>query len=76
MLKLLAQQGIAKQPAQTPFEYLATVDTSLEAPQAEVVKEISEAYVSWRYGNYCANLDYLKDGLRRLKRSYQRRQKR
>ncbi|NBD15937.1 MAG: DUF4129 domain-containing protein [Cyanobacteria bacterium] len=76
MLKLLAQEGTAKQPAQTPFEYLATVDTSLEAPQAEVVREISEAYVSWRYGNYSANLDYLKDGLRRLKRSYQRRQKR
>ncbi len=72
MLKVLAQQRTAKQPAQTPFEYLETVDETLETPQTEVVQEISQAYVSWRYGEYSANLDYLRDNLRRLKRSFRR----
>lgn len=71
MLSILAQQATAKHPAQTPFEYLQTLYRTLEQPQTEVVKEISEAYVSWRYGNYPANLAYLQDGLRRLKQSFQ-----
>ena len=72
MLQVLAQQGTVKQPAQTPFEYLQTVDETLETPQTAVVQEISQAYVSWRYGQYSANLDYLRDNLRRLKRSFRR----
>lgn len=75
MLKLLAQQGTAKLPTQTPFEYMETLDSMLENAQTEVVRDISTAYVSWRYGNYSANLDYLQDQLKRLKRSFQRLQK-
>ncbi|AFZ43229.1 transglutaminase domain-containing protein [Halothece sp. PCC 7418] len=75
MLQVLAQQGTVKQPAQTPFEYLDTVDVRLETPQVEVVQEISQAYVSWRYGDYSANLDYLRDELKRLKRSFQKLEK-
>lgn len=71
MLKLLAEQGIAKHPTQTPFEYLETVHSALNAPQLEMVKEISVAYVSWRYGDASANVDYLQQGLKRLKGSFQ-----
>ena len=75
LLSLLAQQATAKDPAQTPFEYVETVNRTLEQSQSEVVQEISEAYVSWRYGNYATNLDYLQYSLKRLKRSFQRLQK-
>ncbi|MFB6277680.1 MAG: transglutaminaseTgpA domain-containing protein, partial [Halothece sp.] len=64
MLRVLAQQATAKDPAQTPFEYVKTVNQTLEQSQSEVVQEISEAYVSWRYGNYAANLEYLQDSLK------------
>lgn len=69
MLAVLAQQGMVKQSSQTPFEYLKTMN--LETAQTEVIQEISEAYVSWRYGDRAVNLDYLQDGLQRLKRSFQ-----
>ncbi len=72
MLGLLAQQGTVKASSQTPFEYVETLNPHLETAQTEVVQEISEAYVSWRYGEYSANVDYLRDGLERLKRSFQR----
>ena len=75
MLKLLADQGIVKHPSQTPFEYLETVDSTVDRSQREVVEEISEAYVSWRYGEYEANVDYLAGNLKHLKRSFQRLQK-
>ena len=75
MLKLLADQGIVKHPSQTPFEYLETVDSTVDRSQREVVEEISEAYVSWRYGEYEANVDYLAGNLKHLKRSFQRFQK-
>ena len=75
MLKLLADQGIVKHPSQTPFEYLETVDSTVDRSQREVVEEISEAYVSWRYGEYEANVDYLEGNLKHLKRSFQRLQK-
>ncbi|MDR9403265.1 MAG: DUF4129 domain-containing protein, partial [Halothece sp. Uz-M2-17] len=75
MLQVLAQQATAKQPAQTPFEYLDTMNRNLQTAQVEVVREISQAYVSWRYGEYSANLDYLQGELKRLKRSFQQLQK-
>lgn len=71
MLQLLAQHCIVKQPTQTPFEYLNTLHSTLDDPQATVVQEISAAYVSWRYGHYPANLDYLRQELKHLKRSFQ-----
>ncbi|MFP4338252.1 MAG: DUF3488 and DUF4129 domain-containing transglutaminase family protein [Halothece sp.] len=72
MLTTLEKANLSKSPEQTPFEYLETAKTKLENAQAEVVQEISQAYVSWRYGDYTANLDYLRDSLNRLKRSLQR----
>jgi len=75
MLRVLAQQAIAKHPTQTPFEYVETLNQRLDPSQTAVVQEISQAYVCWRYGHYQANLDYLQDGLNRLKRSFQRLQR-
>ena len=72
MLATLEKANVAKPSAQTPFEYLKTAHSELETSQAEVVQEISQAYVSWRYGEYEANLDYLRDRFKRLKRSLQR----
>ena len=75
MLTLLADRGIVKHPSQTPFEYLETVVSTVDRSQSEVVEEISQAYVSWRYGDYEANVDYLQGNLKHLKRSFQRLQK-
>jgi len=75
MLQLLAQQGIGKQPAQTPLEYVETTATRLEPPQVDVIQEISQAYVRWRYGNYVPHVDYLQQVLQQLKRSFQRKQR-
>ncbi|QDZ41178.1 DUF3488 domain-containing protein [Euhalothece natronophila Z-M001] len=72
MLQALEQANVSKQPGQTPFEYLQTATVQLENAQAELVEEISQAYVSWRYGGYEVNLDYLRNRLKQLKRSLKR----
>lgn len=59
MLNLLAAKGYPKHPAQTPFEYARASEETLEAPMAETIAEISQAYVCWRYGDCPPNLNYL-----------------
>ncbi|MEO0947543.1 MAG: transglutaminaseTgpA domain-containing protein [Cyanobacteria bacterium J06641_5] len=59
MLATLAAKGYPKHPAQTPFEYVRTSETALEAPMAAIVAEICQAYVRWRYGDRPPNMDYL-----------------
>lgn len=60
MLQWTAEKGLGKHPAQTPLEY-ATVSHQHHAPAtAEVIDEICQAYVSWRYGGNTPNLNQLR----------------
>ena len=71
MLRWAAQKGLGKHPAQTPLEY-ARVSHQHHSPEtAEVIDEICQAYVSWRYGAQAPNLSQLKKRWRELKKSNQ-----
>jgi protein-glutamine gamma-glutamyltransferase len=65
MVDGLAAQGVPKRPAQTPQEYADQV-RRVEPQRADVIAEISEAYVQWRYGGRSANIAYLKQRLRAM----------
>jgi len=69
MLEVLKVGGHGKHPAQTPLEYAKIARESHSAAQGEVITEISQAYVSWRYGGQMANLPYLQQQFQALKRS-------
>ena len=66
MLEWLSQQGIPKSPTQTPLEFARQL-TRPEFRHSQVVNEISQAYVRWRYGGEEQNLGYLQGRLRSLK---------
>jgi len=71
MLTLLSTKGYTKHPAQTPLEY-AQVSRQHHSPDsAEVINEISQAYVSWRYGERTPNIKHLRQRLRDLMKSTQ-----
>lgn len=71
MLTFLSTKGYKKHPAQTPLEY-AKVSRQHYAPTVtEVIDEISQAYVQWRYGNETPNLKHLRLRLRNLIKSSQ-----
>jgi transglutaminase-like putative cysteine protease len=75
MLQGLAQQGIRKHPAQTPFEYAQVAQTSqqlTDTPQHQAIQAISQAYVSWRYGRQQPNLGELRQWLDILKPAFNR----
>jgi hypothetical protein len=72
MLKTLSTKGYTKHPAQTPLEY-AQVSRQHQPPaSAEVIEEITQAYVSWRYGSQKPNIGQLKQRLRDLIKSTQK----
>ncbi|MGB7442901.1 MAG: DUF3488 and DUF4129 domain-containing transglutaminase family protein [Coleofasciculaceae cyanobacterium] len=66
MLKILATQGYVKHPAQTPLEYASRMREHQSQTVAEVVEEISQAYVGWRYGALRPNVQQLRQKLREL----------
>ncbi|WP_442949028.1 transglutaminase TgpA family protein [Nostoc sp.] len=69
MLQWTTQKGLSKHPAQTPLEY-ARVSYEHHAPgTAEVIDEISQAYVSWRYGGHTPNLKRLRERWQGLKKT-------
>ena len=71
MLRILGSKGYAKHPAQTPLEY-ARVSREHQPPaSAEVIDEISQAYVRWRYGGQTPNIKQLRQRLRDLIKSTQ-----
>lgn len=75
MLDLLAAQGYSKHPAQTPLEYARRAQEHFNSTQAEIILEISQAYVHWRYGAQPQNVEYLQHQLKLLKNSFKRLQK-
>ncbi len=67
MLSWTAAKGFGKHPAQTPLEYAQSHQH--HSPQtAQVIEEICQAYVSWRYGGFSPNLNHLKQRLQDLKK--------
>jgi protein-glutamine gamma-glutamyltransferase len=72
MLETLKAKGYPKHPAQTPLEY-ARLAYQHNPSTAEIIEEISQAYVGWRYGEQSQNINYLRGQLKRLIRSLNRR---
>lgn len=69
MLKILGAKGYAKHPAQTPLEYARTTREHQPPVSAEVIDEISQAYVRWRYGGQTPNIKQLRQRLRDLSKN-------
>lgn len=72
MLRVLKTQGYNKHPAQTPLEYARSMRQHQPPASAEVIDEISQAYVRWRYGAARPNIQPLRYRLRELIKSSQR----
>jgi len=70
MLKDLASRGFAKQKAQTPLEYADAIRGNHPTDQAEVIDEVSQAYVRWKYGGETGNLSQLRRLVENLRRSH------
>ncbi|MBD1944329.1 DUF4129 domain-containing protein, partial [Coleofasciculus sp. FACHB-712] len=69
MLANLRTQGYAKHPAQTPLEYAYLAYQHQPPESAKAIDEITQAYVSWRYGKHNPNVNQLRLRLRELKKS-------
>jgi transglutaminase-like putative cysteine protease len=69
MLKWTAEKGLGKHPAQTPLEYARVSYQHHPPATAEVIDEICQAYVSWRYGGRSPNLNQLQQRWRELKKT-------
>ncbi|OUL32563.1 transglutaminase [Nostoc sp. T09] len=67
MLQWTAQKGLGKHPAQTPLEYARVAYQHHSPGNAQVIDEICQAYVSWRYGGYTPNLQQLRQRWQELK---------
>jgi protein-glutamine gamma-glutamyltransferase len=67
MLRFLAEQGLQKHPSETPSEYVQQVRLAYPAAKADIVAELSQAYVAWRYGESSPNLQHLQRLLQLLK---------
>ncbi|AFZ56156.1 DUF3488 domain-containing protein [Anabaena cylindrica FACHB-243] len=55
MLQWTAEKGLGKHPAQTPLEYAQVSYQQHPRETAQVIDEICQAYVSWRYGGHIPN---------------------
>ncbi|MGE5658199.1 MAG: transglutaminaseTgpA domain-containing protein [Actinomycetota bacterium] len=69
MLRTLAEKGLAKHRAQTPLEYARSLREHRSVDEAEVIEEVSQAYVRWRYGGETGNLSQLRQLVNNLKRA-------
>ncbi len=69
MLRWSARKGLSKHPAQTPLDYARVSYQHHSTATAEIVNEISKAYVSWRYGGVAPNLHQLRQRWKELQNS-------
>ncbi|HEY9617298.1 MAG TPA: transglutaminaseTgpA domain-containing protein, partial [Microcoleaceae cyanobacterium] len=67
MVTQLAQQGLRKHSAQTPFEFVQRAKEQQSPERAAAISTISQAYVSWRYGGQPPNMELLKRQMAELK---------
>lgn len=75
MLRWLETQGSRKPPFQTPLEYAQDCRNHYSPDRAQVIDNISHAYVKWRYGRHTPDLGKLKLQLQQLQKQ-QRNQRR
>lgn len=69
MLKWATQKGLGKHPAQTPLEYAQVSYQHHSSATAEVIDEICQAYVSWRYGGHTPNVNRLRQRWQELQKN-------
>lgn len=69
MLSRVAAQGFRKHPAQTPLEYARQAQEQQSCDRATAIREISQAYVRWRYGRHTPDLPQLHQRLKVLKKT-------
>ncbi|MBD2503380.1 transglutaminase TgpA family protein [Anabaena azotica] len=69
MLQWTAKKGLGKHPAQTPLEYAKVSYQHHGTTTAQVIDEICQAYVSWRYGGQKPNLNQLRQRWEELKKT-------
>jgi transglutaminase-like putative cysteine protease len=69
MLQWTTQKGLGKHPAQTPLEYARVSYQYHALATAEVIDEICQAYVSWRYGGHPPNLQQLRERWQSIKKT-------
>jgi protein-glutamine gamma-glutamyltransferase len=67
MLSFLSEQGIQKHPTETPLEYAKQVSLVYPSAKANIVNELSHAYVAWRYGNITPDLEHLQHHFKHLR---------
>ena len=70
MLQWMANKGMKKYPAQTPLEYARGVSRYHSPATAELIEDICQAYVKWRYGCYPADLKQLQQKWKQLQRDF------
>ncbi len=68
MVRSLTQIGYSKSPIQTPLEYAQKAHTHVNTERANIIEEISQAYVQWRYGGYNPDLNHLQKRLKLLRK--------
>ncbi|MCY7277931.1 MAG: DUF4129 domain-containing protein, partial [Phormidesmis sp. CAN_BIN44] len=68
MLSWLAKQGFRKHPSQTPLEY-ARQSQAVQMSRAQTIQDISQAYVSWRYGGQTPDLRSLQQRFREMRKT-------
>lgn len=68
MLQWTAQQGLGKHPSLTPLEYARVSHQHYTPATAQVIDEICQAYVSWRYGGHVPNWKHLRQRWQELKK--------
>jgi protein-glutamine gamma-glutamyltransferase len=68
MLNFLSEQGIQKHPTETPLEYARQVSTVYPSHKAQIVNELSYAYIAWKYGNISPDLGHLRQHFQHLRR--------
>ena len=70
MLRWVEHKGFRKHPAQTPLEYAKVSYQNFSPATAEVVDEICQAYVSWRYGSLTPDLSKLRRRWQEMKKTH------
>ncbi|WP_413171778.1 transglutaminaseTgpA domain-containing protein [Anabaena azotica] len=68
MLQWTAAKGLGKHPAQTPLEYAQVSYNQHPIETAQIIDEICQAYVSWRYGGHTPNWQELQQRWKELQK--------
>jgi hypothetical protein len=71
MLQWTSAKGLGKHPSQTPLEYANTSFQQHTPPVAEVIDEICQAYVKWRYGGQTVDFQPLRQKWRAVTQANQ-----